>query len=321
LDALAVGIKRTKVGWVLDADIRDFFGQLDRAWLQKFLEHRIADQRVLRLIAKWLNAGVVEDGTWTASDAGAPQGASASPLLANVYLHYALDWWAQQWRKRHGRGDMIIVRFADDFAAGFEHLGDAKQFLTDLRQRFAGFGLDLHEDKTRLIQFGRFAAERRAERGLGKPETFDFLGLTHICAKTRDGRFFLKRITISKRKRAKLKQVKDQLKRRLHEPIPVQGAWLASVVRGHAAYYAVPGNINAVSSFRSQVTRTWYRALRRRSQRTRVNWKRMDRLATRWLPPGRVMHPYPETRFDARHLRKEPSAVVPHAGICAGGRT
>jgi RNA-directed DNA polymerase len=215
---------------------------------------------------------------------------------------------------------MIIVRFADDFAAGFEHLGDAKQFLTDLRQRFTKFGLELHEDKTRLIQFGRFAAERRAERGLGKPETFDFLGLTHICAKTRDGHFFLKRITISKRKRAKLKQVKDQLKRRRHEPIPVQGAWLASVVRGHAAYYAVPGNINAVSSFRSQVTRTWYRALRRRSQRTRVNWNWMDRLAARWLPPARVMHPYPDARFDARHPRQEPSAVVPHAGICAGGR-
>jgi RNA-directed DNA polymerase len=320
LDALAVGIKRTKVGWVLDADIRDFFGQLDRAWLQKFLEHRIADQRVLRLITKWLNAGVVEDGAWTASDMGAPQGASASPLLANVYLHYVLDWWAQHWRKRHARGDMIIVRFADDFAAGFEHLGDAKQFLTDLRQRFAKFGLELHEDKTRLIQFGRFAAERRAKRGLGKPETFDFLGLTHICAKTQDGRFFLKRITISKRKRAKLKQVKDQLQRRRHEPVPVQGAWLASVVRGHAAYYAVPGNINAVSSFRTQVTRTWYRALRRRSQRTRVNWNRMDRLAARWLPPIRVMHPYPESRFDARHPRQEPSAVVPHAGICAGGR-
>jgi group II intron reverse transcriptase/maturase len=320
LDALAVGIRRKKVGWVLDADIRDFFGQLDRVWLQKFLGHRIADQRVLRLITKWLDAGVIEDGKWTASEAGAPQGASASPLLANVYLHYVLDRWAQQWRKRHARGDMIIVRFADDFAAGFEHLGDAKQFVTDLRQRFAKFGLELHEDKTRLIQFGRFAAERRAERGLGKPETFDFLGLTHICARTLDGRFFLKRITISKRKRAKLKQVKDQLKRRRHEPLPVQGAWLASVVRGHAAYYAVPGNINAVSSFRTQVTRSWYRALRRRSQRTRLNWTRMDRLATRWLPPVRVMHPYPEARFDARHPRQEPSAVVPHAGICAGGR-
>jgi RNA-directed DNA polymerase len=320
LDALAVGIKRKKVGWVLDADIRDFFTNLDHGWLQKFLEHRIADKRLLRLIAKWLTAGVIEDGRWTASDEGAPQGASASPLLANIYLHYVLDWWARHWRKRHARGDMIIVRFADDFVAGFEHLGDAKQFLVDLHRRFGRFGLKLHEDKTRLIQFGRFAIERRAERGLGKPETFDFLGFTHACAKTSDGRFFLKRITISKRKRAKLKAVKDQLKRRRHAPLPVQGAWLASVVRGHAAYYAVPGNIKAVSSFRTQATRCWYRALRRRSQRTRLTWKRMDKLAERWLPPVRVMHPYPEARFDANHPRQEPSAVVPHAGICAGGR-
>ena len=209
---------------------------------------------------------------------------------------------------------------ATHLVAGFEHLGDAKQFLADLHRRFGRFGLELHEDKTRLIQFGRFAIERRAERRLGKPETFDFLGFTHVCAKTSDGRFFLKRITISKRKRAKLKAVKDQLKRRRHAPLPVQGAWLASVVRGHAAYYSVPGNIKAVSSFRTQATRYWYRALRRRSQRTRLTWKRMDKLATRWLPPIRVMHPYPEARFDARHPRQEPSAVVPHAGICAGGR-
>ncbi len=306
LDALAVGIKRKKVGWVLDADIRDFFTSLDHGWIQKFLEHRIADKRLLRLTAKWLGAGVVEDGRWTASDEGAPQGASASPLLANIYLHYVLDWWAQHWRTRQAHGDVIIVRFADDFVAGFENLGDAKQFLADLRQRFAKFGLTLHEDKTRLLQFGRFAAERRAGRGLGKPETFDFLGFTHICAKTSGGRFFLKRITISKRQRAKLKQVKDQLKRRRHEPLPVQGAWLASVVRGHAAYYAVPGNIKAVSSFRFQVTRCWYRALRRRSQRTRLTWNRMNPLAAKWLPPIRVMHPYPEARFDARYPRQEP---------------
>ena len=254
---------------------------------------RWRDGQMVRLIAKWVSAGVIEDGRWTASDQGAPQGASASPLLANIYLHYVLDWWARHWRKRHARGDMIIVRFADDFVAGFEHLGDAKQFLADLHRRFGRFGLKLHEDKTRLIQFGRFAAERRAERGLDKPETFDFLGFTHACAKTSDGRFFLKRITISKRKRAKLKEVKDQLKRRRHAPLPVQGAWLASVVRGHAAYYAVPGNIKAVSSFRTQATRCWYRALRRRSQRTRLTWKRMDKLATRWLPPIRVMHPLP----------------------------
>ncbi|MGH8972233.1 MAG: group II intron reverse transcriptase/maturase [Acidimicrobiia bacterium] len=306
LDALAVGITRKKVGWVLDADIRDFFTSLDHDWLQKFLEHRVADKRVLRLIAKWLTAGVIEDGKWTASDEGAPQGASASPLLANVYLHYVLDRWVRQWRNCHARGDVVIVRFADDFVAGFEHLGDAKQFLADLRQRLGQFGLELHPDKTRLIQFGRFAAERRTERGLGKPETFDFLGFTHICAKTLDGRFFLKRITISKRKRAKLEEVKDQLKRRRHQPLPVQGAWLASVVRGHAAYYAVPGNTRAVSGFRTEVTRHWYKALRRRSQRTRLNWARMNLIATRWLPPIHVMHPYPMERFDAKTRGRSP---------------
>jgi group II intron reverse transcriptase/maturase len=306
LDALAVGIGRTKVGWVLDADIRDFFTSLDHGWLQKFLEHRIADKRVLRLIAKWLRAGVIEDGRWTATDEGAPQGAPVSPLLANIYLHYVFDRWARQWRKRHGRGDVIIVRFADDFVAGFERRGDAKQFLADLRQRFRRFGLELHPDKTRLIEFGRFAAERRAERGLPRPETFDFLGFTHICAKTRDGRFFLKRVTISKRKRAKLKEVNDQLKRRRHQPLPTQGAWLASVVRGHAAYYAVPGNTRAVSGFRTQVTRHWFKALRRRSQRTRLNWTRMNRIAAQWLPPVRIMHPYPTQRFDAKTRGRSP---------------
>jgi RNA-directed DNA polymerase len=194
--------------------------------------------------------------------------------------------------------------------AGFEHKGDARQFLADLRKRFTKFGLELHPDKTRLIEFGRYAAERRAEHGLGKPETFDFLGFTHICAKTRNGRFFLKRITISKRRRAKLKEVKDQLKRRRHEPLPAQGAWLASVVRGHLAYYSVPGNINAVSAFRTQATRHWYKALRRRSQRTRLNWKRMDRIAARWLPPARVMHPYPEERFDAKTRGRSPVRCV-----------
>jgi group II intron reverse transcriptase/maturase len=299
LDALAVGIKRKKVNWILDADIRDFFSRLDRAWLEKFVEHRIADKRVLGLIRKWLGAGVMEDGKWAATDEGTPQGASASPLLANIYLHYVLDRWAQRWRKTQAHGEVMIVRFADDFVAGFEHKGDARQFLSDLRKRFARFGLELHPDKTRLIQFGRYAAERRAEHGLGRPETFDFLGFTHICATTRDGRFFLKRVTVSKRMRAKLKEVNSLLKRRRHQPIPVQGAWLASVVRGHLAYYSVPGNIGAVSAFRTQVTRHWYKALRRRSQRTRINWARMDRLAARWLPPAKILHPYPELRFVA----------------------
>ncbi len=303
LDALTAGIYRKKVNWVLDADIRDFFGQLDRDWLRKFPGHRIADKRVLRLVDKWLAAGVIEDGTWTESEKGSPQGASVSPLLANVYLHYVLDLWADWWRKRHARGDMIIVRFADDFIAGFEYREDAGEFLDELRERFAKFGLELHPGKTRLIEFGRFAAGRRRARGLGKPETFDFPGFTHICAKSRNGRFWIRRITIAKRMRAKLKEVKDQLRRRMHQPIPEQGRWLASVLRGHMAYYAVPGNRQAVTAFRDQMTRHWLKALRRRSQKTRIGWTRMHRISARWLPPARVMHPYPEARFTAIHPR------------------
>ena len=285
---------------MLDADIRDFFGQLDQGWLRKFLEHRIADQRVLRLVDKWLAAGVVEDGNWSQTVQGSPQGASVSPLLANAYLHYVLDLWADWWRHCHARGDVIIVRWADDFIVGFEHEDDARRFLVELRERFARFGLELHPDKTRLIEFGRYAAANRAARGLGKPETFDFLGFTHLCGKTRKGRFWLRRITIAKRMRAKLREVNDQLKVRRHQPIPVQGQWLASVVRGHQAYYAVPGNTDAIAAFRTEVTRCWYKALRRRSQRTRLDWVRMNRYVTRWLPPVRVMHPFPEARFAAR---------------------
>lgn len=299
LDALAAGIYRRKVNWVLDADIRDFFSTLDRVWLRKFVEHRIADPRILRLIHKWLNAGILEDGNRSETVEGAPQGASVSPLLANVYLHYVLDLWVQQWRRRSARGDVVIVRYCDDFIIGFERLGDAKRFLSDLRQRLAKFNLELHPDKTRLIEFGRFAATSRATRRLGKPETFDFLGFTHICGKGRSGSFWLRRITIAKRLRAKLKQVKDQLMRRRHLPIPQQGRWLASVVRGHLAYYAVPGNARAINAVRMQIGRLWLRALRRRSQRHRLNWQRMNRLIARWLPPVRIMHPYPEVRFDA----------------------
>jgi group II intron reverse transcriptase/maturase len=306
LDALAVGILRKRVNWVLDADIRDFFSKLDRAWLEKFVEHRIADKRVLRLIRKWLSAGVIEDGSWSDTPEGAPQGASASPLLANVYLHYVFDWWVRQWRSRQARGDMIVVRFADDFIVGFEHQGDAKQFLHDLRERLAKFGLELHPDKTRLIEFGRFAAQRRAARGLGKPETFEFLGFTHICGRAKNGSFWLRRHTSSKRLRAKLKQVKDQLKRRRHLPIPDQGRWLGSMVRGHLAYYAVPGNSRAISAFHRQLGRLWRRALRRRSQRHRLSWRRMERLVARWLPPARIRHSYPEVRFDARTRSRSP---------------
>ena len=306
LDALAVGIYKKKVNWILDADIADFFSKLDQAWLMRFLEHRIADERVLRLIRKWLAAGVIEDGSWTETPEGTPQGGSASPLLANVYLHYVLDQWAQWWRKRNALGDMIIVRFADDFVVGFEHQRDARQFLTDLRERFAKFSLELHPGKTRLIEFGRYAARARAARGLGKPETFAFLGFTHICGKGRSGQFWLRRITIAKRMRAKLAAVYGQLKRRRHLPIPEQGRWLASVLRGHLAYYAVPGNIRAIQAFRHQVTRHWLKALRRRSQRHRLNWERMVRLATRWLPPAHILHPYPEARFHARTRGRSP---------------
>jgi RNA-directed DNA polymerase len=306
LDALAVGISEKKVNWILDADVSDFFSKLDQAWLKKFLEHRIADKRVLRLIDKWLAAGVIEDGKWSETTEGSPQGASVSPLLANVYLHYVFDRWVRQWRKRHARGDMVVTRFADDFVVGFQHLGDARQFLSDLRERFAKFNLELHPDKTRLIEFGRFAAQSRKKQGLSKPETFDFLGFTHVCGKGKSGRFWLRRITIKKRMRAKLKQVKAELRRRRHWPIPEQGRWLASVVRGHLAYYAVPGNIDAVRAFRDQVRRHWRETLRRRSQRSRMTWERFNRIGDRWLPSARIVHPYPNVRFAATTQGRSP---------------
>lgn len=306
LDALSVGIVRKKVNYVLDADIRDFFSQLDQSWLERFLEHRIADRRVLRLIQKWLRAGVIEDGEWSESLEGTAQGASVSPLLSNVYLHYAFDLWADQWRRRHARGDVILTRFADDYVAGFEHREDAERFLADLRDRFARFGLELHPEKTRLIEFGRFAAENRARRGDRKPETFDFLGFTHICAKTRNGRFKLKRITIKKKMRAKLSSVKTEIRRRWHHSIPEQGRWLASVLAGHYRYYGVPDNIRALQAFREAIIRLWLKALRRRSQRSGMTWERMRRFAQRWLPTARIQHPWPTTRFDARTLGRSP---------------
>jgi RNA-directed DNA polymerase len=306
LDALAVGIRRRKVNWVLDADIRGFYDAIDHEWMLKFLEHRIADKRILRLIRKWLKAGVIEDGEWSETLEGTAQGASVSPLLANVYLHYVFDLWADQWRRRHARGEMIVVRFADDYIVGFQHEADARRFLEELRVRLAKFSLELAAEKTRLIEFGRFAAERRAERGLGKPETFQFLGFTHICEKTRQGRFMLKRITEAKRLRAKLHKLKVELRRRMHLPIPEQGQWLGSVVRGHLNYYAVPGNIKAVNAYRFQAVRHWYQTLRRRSQRSSLDWERMARLAQRWLPPARIMHPWPDARFNARIQARSP---------------
>ena len=306
LDALAVAIHRKRVNWVLDADVRDFFTRLDQGWLERFLEHRIADKRVLRLIQKWLRAGVIEDGEWSETEQGTAQGASASPLLANVYLHYVFDLWADQWRRRHARGDVIIVRYADDWVAGFEHRDDAERFMADLRERFAEFALELHPQKTRLIEFGRFAAHNRKRRGLRKPETFEFLGFTHICAKTRNGRFKLKRVTSKKRMRAKLREVSTEMRRRMHQPIPEQGRWLASVLRGHYRYYAVPDNGAALDAFRERVVWHWRRSLRRRSQRSRMPWERTRRLADRWLPTPRILHPWPNARFDARTQGRSP---------------
>jgi group II intron reverse transcriptase/maturase len=297
LDALYAGQLTKRVNWVLDADIRGFFDAIDHGWLVQFLEHRIADRRVVRLIQKWLNAGVLEDGKRTRSEQGTPQGGSASPLLANVYLHYVFDLWTQRWRRTEARGEMIVVRYADDFIVGFEHKSDAERFLAELTERFRRFSLELHPDKTRLIEFGPFAATNRTRRGQGKPETFDFLGFTHICGKKRNGRFTVLRQTMRKRLQAKLKQVKIQLRRRLHDPVPEVGRWLRSVVEGHVRYYGVPMNGPAIALFRFQVGRLWYRTLRRRSQKTRLNWERMRRLIDRWLPPARICHPYPLRRL------------------------
>jgi group II intron reverse transcriptase/maturase len=306
LDALFVGVTRGKVNWLLDADIRDCFTKLDQSWLVKFLEHRIADKRVIRLIQKWLRAGVVEDGEWSETEEGTPQGASVSTFLCNVYLHYVFDLWARQWRQRHARGDVVVVRFADDLVVCFQHRDDAERFWADLRDRFATFGLELNDDKTRLIEFGRFAAQNREASGLGKPETFEFLGFTHICTKSRAGRFKLKRVTSKKRLRAKLHAVKTELRRRMHLPIPEQGAWLQRVVRGHLAYYAVPDNSAALSAFVNTVTRHWLRTLRRRSQKTRMTWERMRPIANQWLPKPRILHPWPTARYDATTQGKSP---------------
>ena len=306
LDALAAGIYDKKVNWVLDADIRDFFGSLDHSWLLKFLEHRIADRRLLRLIQKWLSAGVIEDGVWSQTTRGTAQGASASPMLANVYLHYVFDLWAHRWRRREARGEVIIVRYADDYIVGFQHQRDAQRFLDDLRGRLAQFGLELESEKTRLIEFGRFAAHNRAARGQRKPETFAFLGFEHICSKTRNGKFMLKRITIGKRMQAKLREISFELKRRRHLSIEEQGKWLGSVVGGHMAYYAVPGNSDRIIAFHDQVTRHWLRALQRRSQRHNLRWYRMTHIAARYLPPVQRMHPFPNERFHANTRGRSP---------------
>ena len=304
LDSIHVGISRLKINYILDADISGFFDQINHDWLLKFLEHRIADRRILRLIKKWLKVGVMEDGKRTAQEIGIPQGSVISPVLANIYLHYAQDLWAHQWRKRHAGGDVIIVRYADDSVVGFQYKNDAEKFLKDLTERMGKFGLELHPDKTRLIEFGRFAEANRRKRGKGKPETFDFLGFTHSCSKTKNGKFFIRRKTIKKRFVKKYKEVKQELKERMHDDVKETGKWLNSVIRGFQNYYAVPGNMNLVKSFYDQTTRAWLHTLRRRSHKGQnFTWKRFEKLI-RWLIPRvRSVHPFPSQRFQRSYPR------------------
>src|SRR6476469_8657018 len=297
LDALVVGIESTKVNWILDADIRSFFDEISQDWLVRFLEHRIGDRRIIRQIQKWLKAGILYDVVLTVSERGTGQGAVISPLLANVYLHYVLDLWAERWRRREATGDMIIVRYADDIVVGFEHEADARRFWDAMRTRLEEFALTLHPDKTRLIEFGRFAATRRVRRGIGKPETFHFLGFTHICGRSRQGGFLLKRKSRRDRMRATLRVVKEALRRRMHQPIPVQGRWLKQVVTGYFAYHGVPTNGRSLGAFRYHVTDLWRRTLRRRSQKDASPWTRITKIAADWLPQPRILHPWPQQRF------------------------
>src|SRR5215469_12721449 len=304
LDALWMGIMRKKVNWVLDADVRDFFGSISHEWMVKFLQHRIAARRILRLIKKWLRAGVSEDGEWSQTEVGTPQGSVISPLLGNAYLHYVFDLWVQHWRRHRATGEVIVVRYADDSVLGFQSRADAERFLQEWKERLQKFGLELHPDKTRLIEFGRHAAVNRKRRGEGKPEVFNFLGFTHMCGKTRKtGRFIVKRQTIRKRLSAKLSELKEELRRRWHQPVAEVGKWLRSVVQGYFNYHAVPGNMDSLNSFRAQVIWRWYRALRRRSQRDRMTWERFLTLVGRWIPSAKILHPHPNVRFDAMHPR------------------
>jgi RNA-directed DNA polymerase len=301
LDALYVGLKRKKVNWILDLDIRTFFDQIDHECLIRLIEYRIADPRVLRLIRKWLKVGVIEDGVWSETEAGTPQGSVISPLLSNVYLHYVLDQWSDQWRQR-ARGDVTIVRYADDAILGFQYADEADQYLTELREHLRQFGLELNEDKTKLIRFGRFARLNRAERGEGKPETFTFLGFKHICANAKGGWFDIRRTTDGSRKRKKLREIQQELRRKMHDPIAKVGEWLRSVLRGYYQYYAVPGNLSVLLGFRHQVARRWFEVLSQRSQR-RPTWAKLGPVFDLWLPVPSPVHAYPDARFDARHRR------------------
>lgn len=306
LDALYVGLMTKKVSWVLDVDIRGYFDTIDRDQLVQFVQHRIADQRIVRQLNKWLHAGVLEEGVQTDSGAGVPQGGSISPLLSNVYLHYVFDLWAQRWRQRQARGEVVVVRFADDIVIGFQHRDEAVRFQEELGQRFAPFNLTLHPDKTRLIEFGRYAAENRQRRGEGKPEHFEFLGFTHVCAKSRKGHFEVLRQPIRKRMQAKLKEIQRELRHRLHAPIPHVGRWLRSVLQGYFLYFGLPGNMRNLSAFHYYMGRIWYRTLRRRSQRHRLTWKRMNRLIQQWFPSPRITHPNPDFRLYVMTRGKSP---------------
>jgi group II intron reverse transcriptase/maturase len=298
LDGLYVAIKRKRVNWILDLDLKSFFDNISHEKLVQLVGKRTADPRVLRLIQKWLKAGVMEDGVWSETEAGTPQGAVISPLLSNVYLHYVLDQWTDQWRQA-ARGEITIVRYADDAILGFEHQDEAERYLRELKEHLREYGLELNEDKTRLIRFGRFARLNRAERGEGKPEAFTFLGLQHICGSNRLGRFEVLRITDGKRRRRKLREMKQQLRRRMHAPMATVGEWLRSVLRGYYQYHAIPGNLAVLSRFRHQVARLWYRTLCQRSQR-RPSWEKLGPIFNHWLPIPRVVHDFPDARFDAR---------------------
>jgi RNA-directed DNA polymerase len=319
LDALIVGITSKQVNYVFDADLRSFFDSVSQEWLVRFIEHRIKDPRMIRLIQKWLKAGVLEDGVVTVSNRGTGQGSVISPLLANVYLHYVFDLWAERWRQREAAGDMIIVRYADDLVVGFEHEHDARRFWDAMRERLHAFSLTLHPEKTRLIECGRHAATNRRQRGLGKPETFNFLGFTFVSGTSRRGTFLIHRKTQRDRMTAKLKEVKDELRRRMHSPIPGQGAWLKQVVAGFFAYHAVPTNFRALLIFRARVKGLWLHTLRRRSQKDRMSWARIAKLADDFLPQPRILHPWPNQRFAVTHPRWAPYAGKPHARCCTGG--
>jgi RNA-directed DNA polymerase len=319
LDALAVGIERKAVNWIVDADISAFFDSVDHEWLIRFVEHRVGDRRVVRLIRKWLKTGVMEEGEVRAGTVGTPQGAVISPLLANIYLHYAFDLWVQRWRQRDARGTIIIVRYADDIVIGVQHRADAERLMAAMRDRLGKFGLALHPEKTRLIEFGRFAAENHDRRGKSKPESFNFLGFTHICARNRNGRFFVKRKSRRDRMRAKVQEIKEELMRRRHDLTDEVGQWLRRVVGGWDNYHAVPCNLEALDAFRYHILKAWLCALRRRGQRDRTTWQRISALAKRWLPRPRILHPWPIKRFAVIHPRWEPGALIGHAGFCAGG--